>query len=158
MNNTTIKFILRFGLLIVGILFCAIAYYLNPNSSFTFELIGIASVLLGLLIASRSPMLGFGGDMRTINGIGTTLYGKSEINPNDKSYIATKWYVFLGLPIVPLKSYRVIYKGSGKSVFFGTSTDYQMLSVPMNMSQILKTYALVYGFIVVLIAIIYFSI
>lgn len=147
----------RFWVLIFGILFSMLAYYLNTDLSFIFGFLGLVFILIGLLVASRSPLLGFGKDMRTINGIGTTLYGKSDFDPTDKSYISTKWYVFLGLPIIPLRSYRVTLKGDTKTVFFGTNTDYQMLDVPIKISQIIKTYILVYGIIASIIAIILFS-
>jgi hypothetical protein len=47
-------------------------------------------------------------DMFRFNGIGTTIYGKREVNPEDGSYIVTKWFTVLYFPIIPLGSYRVI--------------------------------------------------
>ena len=46
--------------------------------------------------------------MFRFNGIGTTIYGKREVNPEDGSYIVTKWFTVLYFPIIPLGSYRVI--------------------------------------------------
>lgn len=150
-----IKLILRFGLLILGIICALIAYYLNTDISFIFGFFGLVFILIGLLVASRSPMLGFGGDLRTINGIGTKLYGTSNYDQNDKSYIATKWFVFIGLPIIPLASYRVI-QGETKSKFIGTETNYQMVVVPLNKTQIIKTYLFAYGSIILIVTFLYY--
>jgi hypothetical protein len=34
-------------------------------------------------------------DMFRFNGIGTTIYGKREVNPEDGSYVVTKWFAIL---------------------------------------------------------------
>jgi hypothetical protein len=151
------KLILRFGLLILGILFCVIPYYFSISEGITVILVlfGIPFILIGLLIATRSSMLGFGKNLQTINGIGTTLYGKSNFEQNNQSYVTTKWLVFLWLPIIPLASYKVI-KGEIKSKFMGTETPYQMIDMPMNKTQIIKTYSITYGLIILLI-IVYLS-
>jgi hypothetical protein len=86
-----------------------------------------------------------------IQGIGTDFYGKTKYNPADKSYITTKWFVVFLLPIVPLKSYRVI-KGPGyetsRVVVFSNEQLYKILeeiSLKKNIAQILLTYSMVYG-------------
>lgn len=72
------------------------------------------------------------------NGIGLTLYGKDDILP-DTSYVATKWFIFFFLPLIPLGSYRVLV-GESEGVVFGVRTSYRMMKVPFNAKQALKTF------------------
>lgn len=153
------KLISRFGVLLLGIVFCILAYYFNDRVSVSmfFSSFGGIFILIGLLVATRSSMLGFGKNLQIFNGIGTTLYGKSNFDKNDQSYIATKWLVFICLPIFPLASYRVI-KIDAKSVPFGTTTNYQMKDTPINKVQIIKTYVTTYGLIVLIVTFLYYLI
>ena len=50
--------------------------------------------------------------LRTINGIGTTIYGGTDPKP-DGSRMATYYFVFFGIPIFPIARYRVISTGVG---------------------------------------------
>ena len=84
-------------------------------------------------------------------GIGTDFYGKKSYSPIDKSYITTKWFVFFLLPIIPLKSYRLI-KDFGYEISYivalSSFQSYKILKeIPLkeNVKQILFTYLLVYG-------------
>jgi hypothetical protein len=89
--------------------------------------------------------------MFSVNGIGTTLYGRREVNPVDSSYIATKWLIFFFLPLVPLGSYRII---KAKQKFFSAQwPQYQMTSIPLHRPQVFTTYTAVWGTIIVLIII-----
>jgi len=49
--------------------------------------------------------------LSTINGIGTTLYGSSDVDPRNASYLTTYYFTFLGIPIFPICRYRVIRNG-----------------------------------------------
>lgn len=49
----------------------------------------------------------------SINGIGFTLYGSTDKNPSNGSYMATYYFVFLFVPIFPIARYRVIPTGGG---------------------------------------------
>ena len=87
--------------------------------------------------------------MQTINGVGTTLYGKREVN-TDGSFIATKWFVFFLLPIIPLGSYRV-WQGKTEMtilLFPGQETQYKMVPVPLNFRQIIYTSLAIYGVLI----------
>lgn len=147
--------ILRFSPLILGIVSSFLAYYTNSNLSFIFGTIGGIFVLFGLLVASKSSMLGYGNNMQLLNGIGTTLYGHTDFNSNDKTYISTKWFVFLMLPIFPLGSYRV-KKGETTTKFIGIETPYHMEKVKLNIGQVAKTFILSWGIIVTIIAFLIF--
>jgi hypothetical protein len=51
--------------------------------------------------------------MSTFNEIGLTLYGNKKLTSSElakyrvdnRAVIATKWFVFIGIPIVPVNSY-----------------------------------------------------
>jgi hypothetical protein len=75
--------------------------------------------------------------MFRFNGIGTTIYGKREVDPADGSYITTKWFTVLFFPLVPLGSYRVI---KVKQSFFAGHAKYQMRDAPLSARQIIFTY------------------
>jgi Flp pilus assembly protein TadD len=45
--------------------------------------------------------------MFTMNGVGTSLYGKQELDPNDGTYIATLFFTLVFLPVFPLGQYLV---------------------------------------------------
>jgi hypothetical protein len=82
-------------------------------------------------------------NMYTVMGVGTTLIGKREVEA-DGSYIATKWFVFIFFPIIPLGSYRVWRGETTASVVplisVGATTQYRMIQVPLNRKQIIETY------------------
>jgi hypothetical protein len=61
----------------------------------------------GLEPISSAPSLS------TTNGIGFTLYGCTDRNPADGSYMATHYFVFFALPIFPIARYRVIPTDGG---------------------------------------------
>lgn len=88
--------------------------------------------------------------MISFSGIGTTLYGKRDYDKNDGSYIATKWFIFLLLPIFPIKSYRVwpVQGAKFSGLFFGVfgyTKQYQLKPVPLNWRQVILTYAVGWG-------------
>lgn len=96
-------------------------------------------------------------------GIGATFYGRKDYNSSDSSYITTKWFIFLLLPIFPLKSYRIRQTNS-KSIFYlvamSSQTNYEILEeIPLknNKEQIIKTYLSIYSFIFLLIFGVYLS-
>ncbi|SKC83375.1 hypothetical protein SAMN05445504_3613 [Burkholderia sp. CF099] len=51
--------------------------------------------------------------LRTINGIGFTLYGCTDKNSANGSYMATYYFVFFFIPLIPIARYRVIATGAG---------------------------------------------
>ncbi len=80
--------------------------------------------------------------MFTLNGTGTTIYGKRDVSPEDGSYIVTKWFTLLYLPIIPLGSYRTT---KVKKNFFAGFPEYQMSRVPLNVKQVMLTYLAWWG-------------
>jgi hypothetical protein len=51
--------------------------------------------------------------LTTFNGIGFTLYGKSDYVHSNRSHIATYYFVFFAIPIFPIARYRVIVTSAG---------------------------------------------
>jgi hypothetical protein len=51
--------------------------------------------------------------LSSINGVGFALYGSTDRNPSNGSYIATYYFVVLFIPLFPLARYRVIPTGGG---------------------------------------------
>jgi hypothetical protein len=49
--------------------------------------------------------------LRTINGVGFTLYGNSDYDADTESYVTTYYFAVLFIPIIPLARYRVIEEG-----------------------------------------------
>jgi|SRR3989344_2358710 len=96
--------------------------------------------------------------MYSINGIGTTLYGKRDVNPADGSYVATEWVVIFFLPILPVGSYRV-WRGETKAGFSplpGSKTSYRIVPVKLNWGQVLNTYLIVWSsFIIGILVLLY---
>ena len=82
--------------------------------------------------------------MKTFNGIGTTLYGKSEEFP-DGSFISTEWFVFANIPIIPLSSYRVYEALPVERSLTSSRTEYQLKKIPIYWKQVLKIFAFVWG-------------
>lgn len=78
--------------------------------------------------------------MWTINGIGTKLCGKKKI-ASDSSYQATKWFVIFFMPIIPLKTFRVLeipkYNLLGED---DQSKEYKMLPIKLDIIQIIETF------------------
>ena len=84
-----------------------------------------------------------------INGIGTIYYGHRDELP-DSSYIPTRWFVLLYLPIFPLGSFRVWEEKTKHDpfVFAGTISSSESLmvrAVDLNWTQVLLTYLVFYG-------------
>ncbi|MGA2092277.1 MAG: tetratricopeptide repeat protein [Sedimentisphaerales bacterium] len=64
--------------------------------------------------------------LNTTNGIGFQLYGHADYDIATDSYIATYYFVFLGIPIFPVRRYRVCSLTGGYR-FFG--------SLPMSVAN-----------------------
>ncbi len=148
--KVAVKLFLRYGLLALGIIL-TIGYYFNLGVSVGVNTWGIISIIIGSIVAYRNPTFLFGKGAGSLNGIGTTLYGKRDVDP-DGSYIATKWFIFLLLPIIPISSYRVLPK-SPKMNFLTRVTNYSKFEkVQFNKKQVINTYLLIYGFIFIIFA------
>src|SRR5262245_11605982 len=57
--------------------------------------------------------------LTTTNGIGTGMIGKRDYDPDTQSYIKTRCFCFLYLPLFALGSYRVSDAGNRSWYFLG---------------------------------------
>jgi hypothetical protein len=55
----------------------------------------------------------------TFNGIGFSMYGKSDYDDETRSYATTYYFVALFLPLFPIARYRVINQGGRRYSFLG---------------------------------------
>lgn len=67
-----------------------------------------------------------------------------EVHDAIHPYIATKWFVFLFIPLIPLASYVVFYDyATGDKDFFTYDKRYfQMIKINLNWNQVLKTWTI----------------
>lgn len=83
----------------------------------------------------------------TINGVGTAYYGNRDRSP-DGSYVTTLFFALLYVPLLPLRSFRVLPVGEHTGVrnrYFPTpfmvgNQHYKVERVPMNWGQVLNVY------------------
>ena len=75
-----------------------------------------AAVAASLLARRRIFFKPLGGTpaMITFNGVGTSLYGRSDHDPADQTYVATLFAVVVFVPIFPLASYLVRDASGGR--------------------------------------------
>jgi len=76
-------------------------------------------------------------------GTGIRLYGSTDKDPKDGSYVATKWITIFFMPFIPLGSFRVwkINEEIKASPFWvNTKKEFRMIKVKWNWGQIMKTY------------------
>lgn len=145
-----INLILRFSLLLIGVILL-ITYYFDLGVSLNISSFWSVFIIVGLFVAFRYSKIKYRleNNIGSANGIGTTLLGKREINP-DGSYIATKWFIFFLLPIFPINSYRVL-PNKPEIGYMKQVTSYSIFEkVPFSKRQVVNTYLLVYGFIIII--------
>ena len=75
----------------------------------------------------------------TYKGIGTKYYGKRDLE-EDGSYLTTEWVVFVYLPLIPLRSYRVRPVGKGTNAIIYRSQKYLVSNADRCWAQIRNTY------------------
>lgn len=100
-------------------------------------LAGMAIVVCGIIVAaSRNRDAEMPAQFTSVNGIGSTLYGKADQH-DDGSYIATEWFTFFFVPVLPICSYRLI-----KTRTSILSSQYRILDkFPPRTSHIVQGYA-----------------
>jgi hypothetical protein len=88
----------------------------------------------------------------TFNGIGTTFYGSADRRA-DGSYVTTEWFVLFYLPVIPIRSVRVVKEEKGSSVyvvvFSHNETKLLLQPAPFHWRQVLRTFLGVYGTIII---------
>jgi hypothetical protein len=95
----------------------------------------------------------------SIKGIGTTYIGECDYR-DDGSYVTTKWFIFLGLPVFPICSHRVIPVVEGDAIIplFYQSEAYAHLDTTRpHLAQVLRTYLFVVFVILVWVPLMFFA-
>jgi hypothetical protein len=75
----------------------------------------------------------------TFNGCGTRYYGHQD-RADDGSYVTTEWITFVYIPLVPIRSFRVLPVGKGTNYIVHSSQSYQTVRVPLHWSQVRNVY------------------
>ncbi len=57
--------------------------------------------------------------LSTVNGIGCTVYGSRDHDPETGTYVKTHWFTFFFIPVFALGAYRVANAPSGGWYFIG---------------------------------------
>jgi hypothetical protein len=71
---------------------------------------------VGLKKIRAAPSLG------SINGVGFRLYGSRDPDPHTDSYVATRYFTVLFVPILPIDAYRVVDQPGGGWLFLGKTS------------------------------------
>ena len=91
----------------------------------------------------------------SFNGTGTMYYGQRESGP-DGSYVTTEWITVAWIPLIPLKSYRVLPNGDGKNFVVYQSKDYSVRQVPLNGEQIRNVYGVAVVVVGIVVSLVHF--
>lgn len=78
----------------------------------------------------------------TLNGIGTTLYGKRDFWP-DGSYVTTEWFVVSWIPVFPIRSQRVLPTDSNNYGVYASQSYLVYGRTKPNGTQVLSIYSFV---------------
>ncbi len=89
----------------------------------------------------------------TYCGSGTTYYGCKDVGPDD-SYVTTEWFVLWYVPLIPLRSYRVLPTKDSANLLVYQSQKYLVRKIPLDRRQVLNGY-LVTSAIIAMIAFIW---
>lgn len=76
---------------------------------------------------------------RTLNGFGSAYYGRRPLP--DGSYITTKWFVFLFVPIFPVGSERVIEASAPYGMTGAWGQSLKVQKVPLDIGLVIRLYA-----------------
>lgn len=85
----------------------------------------------------------------TWNGCGTRYCGKREVGA-DGSYITTEWVTLVWVPLVPLRSFRVLPTGKGFNIGIAANQGYMSARVPLHWIQVRNVYLIALPFIVLI--------
>lgn len=88
--------------------------------------------------------------MYTINGCGTRLYGHTQVQ---NGYIATKWFCFIFVPIIPISSYLVLDETENYNYVISSSKTYNMVKLDKIYRPHIKGFFILWAFILLVIII-----
>jgi hypothetical protein len=80
----------------------------------------------------------------TVYGTGTTFIGERDYYARDGSYVTTEWMVVFFIPLVPLRSLRVVPAGVDPR-WHWWHRYHQLAELPLSGRQVLSVYGFVVG-------------
>jgi hypothetical protein len=86
------------------------------------------AVIVIVIRAGRDPNIGPARYFMRINGMGSTLIGRSEVS-DDGSYVTTEWFTILWIPMFPVCRYRVTKHEESGTPFSTPYTIHEKLPV-----------------------------
>lgn len=123
--------------------------------------ISIICLSIAYYLYIRKEIGGQNLNIKSGNGSGEGLYGKKDVR-QDGSYTATKWFMILLIPIIPLGTYRVL-KGktshnlvSAPGIGIQQSTEIRMERLKMDWHQVITTYAITLAILILIALLIYY--
>jgi hypothetical protein len=82
---------------------------------------------------------------RNHKGIGTIFYGRTDEHA-DGSFVTVEWFILLGLPILPLRCFRITTDSRYTTLWGFGRFNYSIVErLTMAWPQVVKTYALAWG-------------
>lgn len=75
----------------------------------------------------------------TLNGCGTRLYGRRDVG-EDGSYVTTEWITFVYIPLIPIRSQRILPQGNRTNLLVYQSQGYMSRKVPLCWPQVRNVY------------------
>lgn len=73
------------------------------------------------------------------NGCGTAYYGRRDVG-SDGSYLTTLWITLIWVPLLPLRTYRVLPTGKGFNALVFANSEYLSQKAPFNWIQVRNVY------------------
>lgn len=128
----------------------------------TIFLVPALLLFIAYALYMRKEIRGQNLGTRSSNGSGEGFYGKREVR-EDGSYVTTKWFMILLIPILPLGTYRVWRGKSTQSFFAGLysgvsqSTQVRLERIKLNWAQIFSTYAVLLLILLAISSLVIFS-
>jgi hypothetical protein len=74
-------------------------------------------------------------------GMGTALYGWADKH-DDRSYIATKWIIFVHIPIYPIASFRVSNRRTAMTLGYLDNAIVNAVPTSLHKGQVLRSYVI----------------
>ena len=75
----------------------------------------------------------------SLEGLGFALYGCRDLRP-DGSFVTTKFFCILFLPLVPISSWRILPKPGSPSLPFRRKKLLRAAKLPLNWHQVFSVY------------------
>ena len=88
----------------------------------------------------------------TLNGFGTRYHGTKWLP--DGTFVTTKWFVFLYVPLIPISSVRVLEASAVMGSIPFSSQSLKVQEVPLDTETVRQYYLKSFGGVAVLVAVI----